>query len=97
MNKLCEECSVQKRGLCKGKEGNFNKCFRKVGHLDLSTIKPFDNIDELYDHINDTIYQCKPGSLKIKPYYGNTKLLIGEISGYSGGEVPIGYVVTNQE
>lgn len=52
MNKICETCDTRLRlGICKGKDGDFRYCFRRMGSLNglEITITPFNTLDELYE------------------------------------------------
>lgn len=52
MNKICKTCDTRCRlGICKGRDGDFKYCFRRVGTLNglETTITPFNTIDELYE------------------------------------------------
>ena len=103
MNKLCEICDTRNRlGMCKGKNGDFKYCFRRVGTTNRleETITPFNSLHELYEKCN-WLHWVVPETLELEsePYgrENNMVLLWGQSErqlGTNEGQ-PVGYVTAN--
>lgn len=106
MNDICKNCDTRIRlGLCNGREGDFQYCYRKVGSVNglEDTITPFNTIDDLYEnceHLKGTIKEQT--YLDNKPYANDEHMVL--LYGLYKGEpdleekiergfvYPIGYV-----
>lgn len=103
MNKLCEICDTRNRlGMCKGRDGDFKYCFRRVGSTNglEETITPFNTLHELHEKC-DCLKWVVPETLVLdnEPYCGenNMVLLWGQSErqlGTNEGQ-PVGYVTAN--
>ena len=103
MNKLCEICDTRNRlGICKGRDGDFKYCFRRVGSTNglEKTITPFNTLHELYEKC-DCLKWVVPETLELdnEPYgIGNHMVLLWGQSerqlGTNEGQ-PVGYVTAN--
>lgn len=102
MNKICETCDTRNRlGLCKGRDGEFKYCFRKVGSLSglKETITPFTSIDELWDNCKWLHWMIKDSLVFDEVDYtkdGHMVLLLGDYESERDGLVrlhPCGYVI----
>ena len=101
MSIICETCDTKNRlGMCSGKCGNFNYCFRKVGSVcDLEeTITPFNTIEDLYSNPCHYIQSLDKDSLTLdSDFYGkdcHIKLMRGKfLHDYSQKLHPVGFVI----
>jgi hypothetical protein len=101
MSDICKTCDTRCRlGLCKGRDGDFRFCFRRIGTLtDLKdTITPFNTLHELYEKCDWLQEWFVPESLILdnQPYGrdNNMVLLWGQLKSKIGTdeERSAGYV-----
>ncbi len=103
MNTICKTCDTRNRlGLCLGKDGKFDYCFRKVGSIEglKETITPFTTIDDLFINCCDYIQSLDKSSLILdSEFYGRNnhmKLMMGKFLGDNDNSIkqyPVGFVI----
>ena len=102
MNKICENCDTKNRlGLCKGRDGDFKYCFRRVGSTNglEETVTPFSTLHELYKKC-DWLDWIVPESLILdnKPYGDEHMVLLwGQSEDQIGTNKaqPVGYITVD--